>query len=67
MEQTPRVFFQTTFESIGKVCAARHARGGLGVQEKWRTRAYVPHIPYMQATACCLSMHKGSLKTERTH
>ena len=48
MEQTSRAFFQTAFEPIGRVCAARHARGGLGVQEKWRTRACVPHIPYMQ-------------------
>ena len=52
MEQTPRAFFQTTFEPIGRVCAARHARGGLGLQGKWRTRACVPHTPYMQATAC---------------
>ena len=40
MEQTPRAFFQTTFEPIGSVCAARHARGGLGLQRKWRTRTY---------------------------
>ena len=40
IEQTPRAFLQTTFESIGRVCAARHARGGLGLQGKWRTRAY---------------------------
>ena len=46
MEQTPRVFFQTAFEPIGRVCAARHARGGLGLQGKWRTRACVPHTPY---------------------
>ena len=26
-------FFQTTFEPIGRVCAARHARGGLGFRE----------------------------------
>ena len=39
MEQTPRAFFQTTFEPIGRVCAARHARGGLGLQGKWRMRA----------------------------
>ena len=52
MEQTPRAFFQTTFESIGRVCAARHARGGLGMQGKWRTRACVPHTPYIRATAC---------------
>jgi len=52
MEQMPRAFFfQTTFEPIGVVCTARHARGGLGLQGKWRTRA-VPHTPYMQATAC---------------
>ena len=50
MEQTPRAFFQTTFESIGRVCAARHARGELELQGKWRTRACVPHIPYMPAT-----------------
>ena len=52
MEQTSRAFFQTTFEPIGRVCAARHARGGLGLQGKWRTRACVPHTPYMRATAC---------------
>ena len=40
MEQTPQAFFQTTFEPVGRVCAARHARGGLGLQGKWRTRAY---------------------------
>ena len=34
MEQTPRAFFQTAFEPIGKVCTARHARGGLGLQGK---------------------------------
>ena len=44
MEQTPRAFFQTTFEPIGRVCAARHARGGLGLQGKWRTRAYRTHL-----------------------
>lgn len=52
MEQTPRAFFQMTFEPVGSVCAARHARGGLRLQEKWRTRACVPHTPYMRATAC---------------
>ena len=40
MEQTPRAFFQTTFEPIGRVCTARHARGGVGFRGKWRTRAY---------------------------
>ena len=39
MEQTPRAFFQTTFNPIGRACAARHARAGLGLQGKWRTRA----------------------------
>ena len=34
MEQTPRAFFQTTFEPIGRVCAARRARGGLELQRK---------------------------------
>ncbi|MBG8579449.1 hypothetical protein EJF87_11135 [Neisseria meningitidis] len=43
MEQMPRAFFQTTFEPIGRVCAARHAHGGLGLQGKWRTRAYRTH------------------------
>ena len=52
MKQTLRAFFQTTFEPVGRVCAARHARGGLGLQGKWRTRACVPHTPYMRATAC---------------
>ena len=45
MEQTPRAFFQTAFEPIGRMCAARHARGGLGLQRKWRTRACIPHTP----------------------
>ena len=40
MEQTPRAFFQTTFEPIGRVCTARHARGGVRFRGKWRTRAY---------------------------
>ena len=31
------------------MCAARHARGRLGLQEKWRTRACVLHTHYMQA------------------
>jgi len=34
MEQTLRTFFQTAFEPIGRVCGARHARGGLGLQGK---------------------------------
>ena len=51
MEQTLQAFFQTTFEPIGRVRAARHARGRLGLQGKWRTRACVPHTPYMRATA----------------
>ena len=46
MEQTPRAFFQTTFEPIGKVCAARHARGGLGLQGKWKTRVYRTYTTY---------------------
>ena len=36
MEQTPRAFFQTTFGPVGRVCTARHARGGLELQGKWR-------------------------------
>lgn len=52
IEQTPRAFFQTTFEPIGRVCAARHARGGLGLQGKWRTRACIQHTLYMRATDC---------------
>ena len=43
MEQTPRAFFQTAFEPIGKVCTARHARGGMGLQANGeRVRAYRP-------------------------
>ncbi|HHX2522683.1 TPA: hypothetical protein ACU8BU_000911 [Neisseria subflava] len=38
--------FQTAFEPIGRACTARHARGGLGLQGKWRARACVPHTPY---------------------
>ena len=52
MEQTLQAFFQTTFEPVGRVCAARHARGGLRLQGKWGTRACVPHTPYMRARAC---------------
>ena len=29
----PQAFFQKAFEPIGRVCAARHARGGLGFRE----------------------------------
>ena len=65
MEQTPRAFFQTTFEPIGRVCAARHAHGGLGLQGKWRTRACVPHTPYMRATACWIERLKGRLKSKK--
>ena len=66
MEQTPRAFFQTTFEPVGRVCAARHARGGLGLQGKWRTRACVPHTPYMWATAFLdLPLIEGRLKSKK--
>ena len=66
MEQTPRAFFQTTFEPIGRVCAARRARGGLGLQGKWRTRACVPHTPYMRATAFLdLPLIVGRLKRKK--
>ena len=44
MEQTPRAFFQTTVETIGSVCAARHARGGLGCRGNGEhVRAYRTH------------------------
>ncbi|QCL71287.1 hypothetical protein FAH66_07265 [Neisseria subflava] len=36
VEQTPQAFFQMAFEPIGRVCSARHARGGLRLQGKWR-------------------------------
>ena len=52
MEQTPQAFFQTAFEPIGRVCAARHARGGLGLQRKCGACACVLHTRYMRATAC---------------
>ena len=45
MEQTPRAFFQTTFEPVGRMCAARHARGGLGFQGKWGRRATAHALP----------------------
>ena len=61
MKQTPRAFFQATFETIGRVCAARHAYGGLRLQGKWRIRACVPHTPYMRATAC----YSLAVKTNR--
>ena len=50
-------FFQTTFELIGKVCAARHSRRGLGLQGKWGTHACVPHTHYMPAKACLRIYH----------
>ena len=66
MEQTPQAFFQTTFEPIGRACTARHARGGLGLQGKWRTRACVPHTPYMRATAFLgLPLIVGRLKRKK--
>ena len=46
MEQTSRAFFQTTFKPIGRMCATRHARGGLELQRKWRTRIYRTHPAY---------------------
>ena len=59
-------FFQTVFEPIGRVCAARHACGGLWLQRKWRTRACVPHTPYMWATAFLdLSLIEGRLKRKK--
>ena len=66
MNQTPRAFFQTTFNPIGRACAARHARAGLGLQRKWRTRACVPHTPYMWATAFLdLPLIEGRLKSKK--
>ena len=66
MEKTLQAFFQTTFEPVGRVCAARHARGGLRLQGKWRTRACVPHTPYMRATACLgLPLISGRLKSKK--
>lgn len=56
MEQTLQAFFQTTFEPIGRVCTARNARGGLGLQGKWRTRACVPS--YIRATSC-VTLNQG--------
>ena len=66
MEQTLQAFFQTTFEPTGRVCAAKHARGGVGLQGKWRTRACVPHTPYMRATAFLdLPLISGRLKSKK--
>ena len=45
--------FQTAFEPTGSVCTARHARGGLGLQGKWRMRAYRTHPTYGLRLACC--------------
>ena len=65
MEQTPRAFFQTTFEPIGRVCAARHARGGLELQGKWGARAYHTR-PTCVATACLdLPLIVGRLKRKK--
>ena len=44
IEQTPRAFFQTAFEPISRVCAARHALGGLGCRGNGEhVRAYRTH------------------------
>ena len=60
------VFFQTTFEPTGRVCAARHARSRLEFQGKWRARACVPHTPYMRAAACLIpTVAPSSLPWER--
>ena len=65
MEQTPRAFFQTTFEPIGRMCAARHARGGLELQGKWGARAYHTR-PTCVATACLdLPLIVGRLKRKK--
>ena len=66
MEQTPRAFFQTAFEPISRVCAARHARGGLGCREnEERVRACRTH-PTMRATACLIpTATPSSLPWER--
>ena len=45
-----RFFRRPLSPSVG--CVPQGARGGLGLQRKWRTRACVPHTPYMRATAC---------------
>ena len=39
-------FFQTTFEPIGRVCRKARTRW-VRLQGKWRTRACVPHTPYI--------------------
>ena len=58
-------FFQTTFEPIGRVCTARHARGGLELQGKWGARAYHTR-PTCVATACLdLPLIVGRLKNKK--
>ena len=65
VEQTPRAFFQTTFEPVGRVCAARHARGWVGVAGKMEN-ACVPHTPYMRVTAFLgLPLIVGHLKRKK--
>ena len=59
------VFFQTTFESSCRVCAARHARGWVGVAGKMEN-ACVPHTPYMRVTAFLgLPLIVGHLKRKK--
>ena len=47
-------FFRRPLNPSGRVCAARHAYGGLGLQGKWRTRAYRTHPTY-RLIACYLN------------
>ncbi|OFV41572.1 hypothetical protein HMPREF3136_02920 [Neisseria sp. HMSC15C08] len=47
MEQTPQAFFQTTFEPVGRVCAARHARGGLGCRENGEPISDTPKVGWV--------------------
>ena len=65
MEQTPRAFFQTTFESIGRVCAARHARGGLGLISSRLKNKKQPAQPVFLAKPLIPTATPSSLLWER--
>ncbi|HFC0457659.1 TPA: hypothetical protein ACFBVS_001974, partial [Neisseria gonorrhoeae] len=67
MEQTPRAFFQTIFELIGRECAARRACGGLGVTGKMKNAcvrtAHTLHAGYgLLGLLVILNFDKESMK-----
>ena len=65
MEQTLQAFFQTTFETIGRVCATRHARGGLGLILGRLKNKKQPAQPVFLAKPLIPTVTPSSLPRER--